>query len=66
MNDRPTFSLNRGRLSLAYNPNSHKRIRRSIDRSLVEVAGLDQDFVDELQLFTEKTVAATLPQSNAE
>ena len=55
----PTVSLNRGRVSLAYNPNHHTATRRSVDRLLASVAGLDNGFVEELQRFTEHTVAAT-------
>ena len=55
----PTISLNRGRVSLAYNPNDHTGARRSVDRLLTAVAGLDSGFVDELQRFTEHTIAAT-------
>ena len=55
----PTISLNRGRVSLAYNPNDHTGARRSVDRLLTAVVGLDSGFVDELQRFTEHTIAAT-------
>ncbi len=58
MNPNPTMSLNRGRTSLAYNPIGHTDMRRSADRVLVDVAGLDDHFVDELQRFTEQTIAA--------
>ena len=59
INTRPTISRNRGRVSLAYNPNDHIAARRSVDRLLVSAAGLDKGFVDELQRFTELTIAAT-------
>ena len=59
MNAHPTISLNRGRVSLAYKPNQHTAARRSVDRLLVSVAGLSNGFEDELQRFTEHTVAAT-------
>ena len=58
--DNPTISLNRGRTSLAYNPNNHTEARRSVDRLLITAAGLNGDFVDELQRFSEHTVAATV------
>ena len=66
MNTNPTISLNRGRLSVAYNPNCHTDIRRSIDRVLVEVAGLSDGFVDELQQFTAHTVEVASPQPKAD
>ena len=56
----PTVSLNRGRISLAYNPNAHTEARLSVDRLLITAAGLTNDFVDELQRFSEHTVAATV------
>ncbi len=56
---RPTISLNRGRVSLAYNPIDHIEARRGIDQMLVDVAGLNRDFVEELQRFAERTVSAT-------
>ena len=59
INVRPTISRNRGRVSLAYNPNDHITARRTVDRLLVSVAGLDSGFVDELQRFAEHTIAAT-------
>ena len=55
----PTISLNRGRVSLAYNPIDHTEARRGVDRLLVDVAGLNGDFVEELQRFAERTVSAT-------
>ena len=55
----PTVSLNRGRVSLAYNPINHTGARRSVDQLLISVAGLNGDFVDELQRFAEHTVTAT-------
>ena len=55
----PTISLNRGRASLAYNPIDHTEARRGVDRLLVDVAGLNRDFVEELQRFVERTVSAT-------
>jgi len=57
--DNPIISLNRGRTSLAYTPNGHDHIRRQIDRVLAEGVGLEGTFVDELQRFTARTVAAT-------
>ena len=59
INNHPTISVNRGRVSLAYNPNNHIAARRSVDQLLTSVAGLDNGFVDELQRFTQQTVAAT-------
>ena len=59
ISDHPTISLNRGRVSLAYNPIDHTEARRSVDRLLVDAAGLDGDFVEELQRFAERTVSAT-------
>ena len=60
INTKPIISLNRGRTSLAYTPNGHDDIRRKIDQLLADLAGLEGDFVDELQQFTVRTVAATL------
>ena len=57
---KPIMSLNRGRTSLAYTPNGHDDIRRKIDQVLAELAGLEGAFVNELQQFTVRTVAATL------
>ena len=59
INTHPTISLNRGRVSIAYNPNHYTDARLSVDRLLVSVAGLDDCFVDELRRFVEHTVAAT-------
>jgi hypothetical protein len=56
----PIISLNRGRTSLAYTPNGHDDIRRKIDQVLVDFIGLEEAFVNELQQFTVRTVAATL------
>lgn len=56
----PIISVNRGRTSLAYTPNGHDDIRRKIDEVLADLVGLDEAFVDELQQFTARTVAATL------
>jgi hypothetical protein len=56
----PIISLNRGRTSLAYTPNGHDDIRRKIDQALADLVGLEEAFVDELQQFTARTVAATL------
>lgn len=57
---KPIVSLNRGRTSLAYTPNGHDDIRRKIDHVLTDVVGLEEAFVDELQQFTARTVAAVL------
>ena len=56
----PIITVNRGRTSLAYTPNGHDELRRQADEALVDLAGLESDFVDELQRFTAHTVAATL------
>ena len=64
VNSGPTVSLNRGRTSLAYNPNCHPQMRRSADRVLVNASGLNGSFVDELQQFTEHTIAA-VPRNHA-
>ena len=56
----PIISLNRGRTSLAYTPNGHDDIRGQADRVLADLACLEDAFVDELQQFTARTVAATL------
>jgi hypothetical protein len=56
----PIRSLNRGRTSIAYTPNGHDDIRRKIDQALANLAGLDETFVDELEQFTSRTVAARL------
>ena len=63
---KPIISLNRGRTSLAYTPNGHDEIRRGIDQVLAELAGLEGSFVDELQQFTARTVAATLGENAIE
>ena len=54
----PIISSNRGRISLAYSPNSFANRRRNIDLALVKLAGLEEDFVSELQGFTELTIKA--------
>ena len=64
VNSGPTMSLNRGRTSLAYNPNCHPQMRRSVDRVLVNASGLNGGFVDELQQFTEHMIAAA-PRNHA-
>jgi hypothetical protein len=56
----PIISLNRGRTSLAYTPNGHDDMRRKIDQALADLVELEGAFVDELQQFTARTVAATL------
>jgi hypothetical protein len=56
----PIISVNRGRTSLAYTPNGRDDIRRKIDEVLADLVGLDEAFVDELQQFTARTIAATL------
>ena len=57
---KPIISVNRGRTSLAFTPNGHDDIRREIDQTLADAVGLERAFVDELQQFTARTVAATL------
>ena len=56
----PIISLNRGRVSLAYSPIPHTTARRSVDHLLVSEAGIDPRFVDEVQRFTQHTIAATV------
>lgn len=56
----PIISVNRGRSSLAFTPNGHDGMRRRIDQTLANLAGLETAFVDELQKFTARTVSATL------
>ena len=56
----PIVSLNRGRSSLAYSPNGFDDVRREIDHVLVELAGLDPEFIVELQHFTAHTIRAEL------
>ena len=58
--EKPIMSLNRGRTSIAYTPNGHDDIRRRLDEVLADRAGLEAVFVDELQQFNARTVAATL------
>ena len=58
MNSNPTISLNRGRTSVAYNPIGNGDLRRSVDRVLLDAAGLDYRLADELQRFSEQTIAA--------
>ncbi len=65
MKSNPTLSLNRGRTSLAYNSNWYTDMRRSADKVLIDIAGLSGNFVDELQQFTEYTVAARLRNNTA-
>lgn len=57
---RPIMSLNRGRVSLAYSPNGHNDIRRDIDQRLGKLTGLTEAFINDLQQFTARTVAASL------
>lgn len=57
---KPIISLNRGRTSVAYTPNGHDGMRRKIDEVLADLAGLKDIFVEELQQFTARTVAARL------
>ena len=59
-NTKPIISVNRGRTTLAYTPNGHGDIRQKIDQVLADLAGLEGVFVNELQQFTARTVAATL------
>ena len=56
--EKPIISVNRGRTSLAYTPNGHDDRRRRLDEVLAEQMGLTLAFVDELQQFTARTVAA--------
>ena len=56
--EKPIMSMNRGRTSLAYTPNGRDDIRRRIDDLLVHGIGLDRAFVDELQQFNARVVAA--------
>lgn len=58
MNSNPTISLNRGRTSVSYSPIGYADSRRSADRVLLDAAGLDDSFADELQRFSEQTIAA--------
>lgn len=58
--EKPIISVNRGRKSLAYTPNGHDDRRRRLDEVLAEQMGLAPAFVDELQQFTARTVAAAL------
>ena len=56
----PIVSRNRGRSSLAYSPNGFDDVRREIDHVLAELAGLEPEFVVELQHFTAHTIRAEL------
>jgi len=58
----PIISLNKGRTSLAYTPNRQDKFRRCADEILIYIAGLHDEFVDELQQFTAHTVAAKLQE----
>lgn len=58
--DNPIISLNRGRTSFAFTPKGHDDIRRNIDQLLADLVGIEGAFVEELQQFTARTVAATL------
>ena len=60
INATPIVSVNRGRTSFAYTPNGYDEVRRKSDEALASLAGLENAFVDELQQFTARTVAATL------
>lgn len=54
----PIVSLNRGRTSLSYSPNGFNDMRRCADEVLAGATGLNDEFVDELQQFAVRAVAA--------
>ena len=56
--EKPIISVNRGRMSLAFTPNGHHDRRCRLDEVLAAQIGLAPAFVDELQEFTARTVAA--------
>jgi hypothetical protein len=62
INANPIISVNRGRTSFAYTPRGHDDLRRKIDLALASLVGFEEQFLDELQRFTARTVAATLPK----
>ena len=55
---RPVSSVNRGRTSFSYTTNDYDNLRRGVDEIMVDVAGLNNGFVNELQRFTSSTIAA--------
>ena len=56
---KPVISLNRGRTSLGYDPSEHTDLRTAVDTALVDAAGIERGFVEELQRCTELTRAAS-------
>ena len=58
MRTEPIISVNRGRTSLAYSPNSFEDKRRESDQVLAKSAGLESEFVIEVQRFTNHMVKA--------
>ena len=56
----PIRSVNRGRISLAFTPDTAPEQRCSIDKYLCAAMGLPVNFVDELASFTEKMRSAGL------
>ena len=47
----PTLSLNRGKVSIAFNHTGFSNLRRTVDKVMVESANLDHSVVDEFQEF---------------
>ena len=56
---KPVISLNRGRTSLGYDPSVRADLRSAVDAALVDAAGIERGFVEELERFTELTRAAS-------
>lgn len=55
----PSFSKNRGRLSVAFPVTRNPELRREIDRVLVAATGLPPSFVAELDRFTNRVIEPT-------
>ena len=56
---KPVISLNRGRTSMGYDPSGCADLRMAADTALVDAAGIERGFVEELERFTELTRAAS-------
>ncbi len=55
----PIISLNRGRTSLGYDPSGRADLRTAVDTTLVDVAGIERGFVEELEQCTKLTRSAS-------
>ena len=54
----PTLSLNRNKVSIAFDHTAFAELRRTVDKVMVDSAELDHSIVDELQLFCNHMIAA--------